>query len=343
VTMQEAMDSLYARIPAEAARLLPDEALTGEGLSGMDHGFFAGLAAELLLGAMEGLLRNFALIVGILLLSAVFSLLRQSMLGSELSGAGTLAGSLCLTVSLYGILSGLWADGFAALEQLKGFMTAMLPVMSSLYAAGGHLSTAAVTQTSLMAALTMLEQGITGWLLPLFRICFAFTLTGCVGGLNLNGVAGFIRQTFSAVLGFLMALFSLVLAYQNRIAVGADNVASRSIRFAASSFIPLVGGSVSEAVRTVAGSIKAIRSSVGWVAILVIALLLLPIIIRIYGAKIMLWAASCAARLLGCDREAGLLDEMAGLLNMLLAMIFAVSVLFLLSLTLFITAGMGTN
>lgn len=343
MTLSEAMNRLYALIPADVLPYLPaDFAGSGVSGSGRDPGFLIRAAAQMLTGLFRPFLHSLALLLGILLLSAMLSLLRQSF-GDGLGGMTALAGQLALSVALFQVFESLWREGFAALDELRVFMNAMLPVMTSLYAAGGQFGTAAAAQSGMMAALTVLEQILTGILTPLLRFCFAFAVVGNVGNLPLSGISALIRRCFSVLLGFVMALFSLILAYQNRIALGADNVASRSLRFAAGNFIPIVGGTVGEAVRVVLGSIQSIRSAVGWSAIVVLALLLLPALLRLYGGKLLLWGAASAGRLLGCDRESAMLEECASLMDMLLAMTFALSVMFLLSLTLFITAGVGVS
>ena len=98
--------------------------------------------------------------------------------------------------------------------------------------------------------------------------------------------------------------------------------------------IPVVGGAVGETLRTVAGSVSYLKSTVGTVGIVAVVLLLLPPLVTVVLYRLGLIAASACADLLGCSAEGKLLEAFVTVYGYLLAVmcISAVSAVFLLTL-----------
>ena len=65
-----------------------------------------------------------------------------------------------------------------------------------------------------------------------------------------------------------------VFSYKSILAQGQDSLSLKTARFAISSFVPIVGSSINEALRAVTSSISILKSSSGIAAIIVIALLI---------------------------------------------------------------------
>ncbi len=339
---EAAMDDIRNLIPGDIQDYLPEHLFDTENdASSSDPNLLLRAGVIMLKAAFKPALTVFASIMGFVIIMSVFSALKQNIMKGSLSSTFELVSAVCMALCLYTIMNRLWDDSFTALEQLSLFMNGMLPVMTSLYAAGGNIATATVSNAGMMALLTLFQNIARYALYPALRVCFGLSIVSCVGGINLGGITALVRNTFTITLSFMMAMLSVVLAYQTKLSLSADNVAVRTVKFAAGSFIPVVGGAVSEAVRVVMGSLSYIKSAVGFIAVLVIALIVLPVILRLFLYKITLGLSSGIAKILGCDREGAFLTEMSGLLNLTLAILSSSSVLFILNVTLFIKSSIG--
>lgn len=96
-------------------------------------------------------------------------------------------------------------------------------------------------------------------------------------------------------------------------------------------FIPVIGSVIGDASRTVNASIATVKSTVGYIGVAALAILLLPPIITAILYKFVVLLAAMAARILGCDRESKLLYDISSLLSVLMATIIGVSAVFLIS------------
>ncbi|MDD4773800.1 MAG: hypothetical protein PHZ09_09405 [Eubacteriales bacterium] len=336
-----AMGDIRVIIPDEAMEYLPESLFYSEGDTASDPGLLVRAAASMLNTVFRPVLSVFASIIGFIIIMSVFAALRQNIMKTALSSAFDFVSTICMALLLYNVMSGLWDEAFAAMDQLNLFMNGMMPVMTSLYAAGGHITTAAASNAGMMALLTLFEAILHSALYPALRVVFGLALVGSVGGINLGGITSLVRNTFTVALSFIMTLLTVVLAYQTKLSLSADNVAARTVKFAAGSFIPIVGGAVGEAVRVVMGGLSYIKTAVGFIAVLVIVLIVLPVILRLFLYKIILGISSGLAKIFGCEREGTFLVEMSGLLNITLALLSSSSVLFILNMTLFIKSASG--
>ena len=108
----------------------------------------------------------------------------------------------------------------------------------------------------------------------------------------------------------------------------------RAAKFVAGSTIPVVGGSVSESMRTLSSSISLLRKSFGITGIILIFVLTLPVIILLLLTKTVLGISASAAELLGCDAEKRLLNGVSEIYGCLAAVVTSVSIMFIFLLTL---------
>lgn len=329
-------DELTDTLPFLDKSGLSEEAVT----DALDFGSVLKWAATLLLKALKAALAPFCMILGTAALGTVFSALRTSFASEALSSAMGYVMTLCTSLTVYEALGGLWEEASAQLEKLTALMNSMLPVMTSLYAAGGNVTSAAVNNSAMMTVLALLENILGQGLSEILKLCFVFSLmSGLCIGTDLGGVGEMIRNAYTTALTFIMMLLSTVMAYQNRLSYAADSVAARTVKFAAGNLIPVIGGAVGEATRALGGSISLLRSTVGILGAAAVAALILPTVINLIINKSALNLAGVIIRALGCENESRVISASAGIINLSLALVAAVSVFFMFALTLFIKTG----
>jgi stage III sporulation protein AE len=329
-------------IPQEVRTLLPDSFFSNDLETRADALEEAGGIDAVIraIGTMTGLAigENLALlakICGLLLLAAVF----RTLANGKPQGVGKAYG-FCTTLAMSVLLLGMQRGKFGKLEAffntVLALCTALLPMMGTLYAMGGNLRRAVVNHSTLSFFLSVLENFCAGTVLPIAGLCLAFALLDSVTGhARLRGVAGLIKRTYTLSISFLMGIFGFVLGTQSLLAKASDTLALRTARFAAGSFLPLVGGSVSEALRTVAGSVEYLRASVGTGAILVLFFAFLPTFLSVLLTRITFLLGGAVANMLSCEAEGKLLAELSSVYGYFLAIISVLFVALIFSLTLF--------
>ncbi len=276
-----------------------------------------------------------AAVSGILVLSAVLRAVGAT------SGAGTgRAFSFCSVTVLTLLLLRQSLSGVSRLrawfEMLCTLAGSMLPMMGTLYALGGNVGAAAANHTVMSVFLSVAQMLCTRAVLPVAGICLLLAVCDALTGrAALKPLGNLIKRTFTLGFSFLMLLLSFLLGLQTTLAAGSDTLALRTGRFAAGSFLPVVGGSVSEAMKTVAGSISYLRTLAGSGGILVLFLFFLPTFLTVLTTRIVFLLCGALAELLEAKSEGRVLSELASVYGFFLAVIAAVFTMAVFALTIF--------
>ncbi len=272
-----------------------------------------------------------ATVIGLLLLSAVFSALRNAAKSESVGKAFSLASSLAILLS---ILTG----GYASVETVTDYINALntattagIPLLGLLYSVGGNVTTAVASTAGLTVYLGVMENVIGRSIVPFCGVCLAFGFLNTAGiGLRMGSFLSTLKKHYTTLMAFLMTLLLAMLAAQTTLAASADSLAMRSVKFAAGNLIPVVGGSVAELMRTVSAGVGYLRTTFGICCILLLLLLLLPTLVELFLYRWVWQISASAAELLNCDTEKRLLDEIASLNGYLIAAVSICSSVLLL-------------
>lgn len=338
----EEYEKMLDGIPSDIAELLPDGLFSKapetiyeavEEMSGF--AYFITSVSELLKLRIGDALRLFATLLGLLVIAA---LLRRVC---ELIKSPSLSNTLSMC-SLGGIMSAVVAVQYEQLTAVSSFLgelnvfaTSTLPIMAALYVSGGNVGAAAVNNSAMLLFLTVCENICNSTVMPVTAVCIALAfVSSFVKTPDLKGIATTVKKIYTFIIGFIMSILMTVLAAQSTLTAAKDSLGGRAAKFMAGHFIPVVGGSVGESLKTVASSVAFIRTSVGIGGIVIIVLLLLPTLVSILLTRLAFMTSGSIARILGCGEEAGLLCELTSVYGYLLAVICSCSVMFIFALTL---------
>lgn len=338
----EEYQAFLQSIPPEVAELLPESFFRtppSEGEAALKEA--GGIKAVFsVLGKLTGLavrenLSLLAQLCGLLLLAAVL----RALVSDKESGVGRAFGffsTLTLTLLLLSLQGDRFSRFAAFFDTVKGLCLSFLPLMGTLYAMGGNVRVAAVNHSVLSAFLSVLETICADTVLPIAGICLAFAMMDALTGRSqLRGLSAFVKRSYTVMISFLMTLLCFVLGTQSTLGKVGDTLAIRTARFAAGSFLPLVGGSVSESLRTAAASVSYLRGVAGSGAILVLFFAFLPLFLSILLTRVTFLLSGCVAGLLCCEAEGKLLSELASVYGYFLGILAVIFMMLLFSLTLF--------
>lgn len=340
--MPEEYKAFLESIPEDIRPYLPDGLFStdaesvGDALQEMsDFSYLCRTLLSMMGLRLGGCAERLASVCGVLLLSSIFARLRTSFRTEGLAQAFSFCSTLVVTLSILNC-------SYSSLESVTGFFSslgtmtsAILPLMGALYAMGGNLTVAVATSSGLSVYLTLLETVVGKSILPFCGFCMALALMSALDpSLRMGTLLSTVKKNYTTLLAFLMMLLLAMLASQSTLGARSDTLLMRSAKFAAGNLIPVVGGSVSELLKTVSASVGFLRTSVGICGVLLLMLTLLPTIVELFLLRLTWQLATSLADLLGCDAEKKLLDEFASLLGYLITAVCICASVLLLALTL---------
>lgn len=247
------------------------------------------------------------------------------------------ASMIVFSVCLYSFYEETQTDTDTFIQALTAFINSLLPAMTLLYTLGGNVSSAVVNTTGIAFVSTITSTLIKNTLYPLVNVSFGLAIASkLTPNDSINHIGKTVRNLFITLFSGLITLFSIFLLFKTNLSASADGAVARTVRFAGS-FIPVIGSALGESVRSVMAGLQLIKSSVGTVGIIIVIAITLPPLLKLLLTKLMVDAASIAAMLLNCSKEADLLKDLSSIIGFLLAIIFIISILFILVLTVFIS------
>lgn len=329
------LDEILNAVPEDIRDELPKGEITVDSF-GFDFIFEKLINA--VKSAFSGVFSSFSKIIGILLISSATGIHFKDAIGGRMSEPVSILSVLSLAVITLGGQAEIFQKLSSAISSVTAFVTSTVPILSAMQAMTANTAGAAVTSQSFLYFSAAVEFVFSYICFPLFELFAAFSVVTAVtpSYSGLSSVTGILKRSLTLIITAASMIYVTVLSYQTELAAAADSVLSRSVKFAVSSSIPIIGSSVGDAVRTTMSSFSVIKNSSGALGIVVILLLTVPIAAELLIMSLSYSITASAAKLLGCEREASLLTELRTVTDFASATLSAVIVVFIISLAVFI-------
>lgn len=177
-------------------------------------------------------------------------------------------------------------------------------------------------------------------LLPVLSVSLAMGCTGAVAdGFCLESFSAALHKAVLWVLSLLATVFSGVLSVQQMVAAAGDTLGRRAMKFSISSFVPVVGGALSEAYTTVLGCAGLLRSTVGCFGVVATVLTVLPPLVACLAWSICLQLAGSAAALFRLVALEKLCRTVVGSVRVLIAVLAVFALLMIVSTSVIVFTG----
>lgn len=323
------------RLPSDVQALLDSldlDALDPSSYTELGFSETAQMLTDLLFSQASGPKQTVGMLLGVTLLCALFNGLDVSAGGLSLrrtyQGVAVLAAGTVVLVPLFALFFRVWE----AVQQVTVFLSAYVPVYGAILMTGGKGVSALSYQTTLLAAVQLLLWLVRGMVFPLLLVSLALGCTGSVSeGFCLDRLSGMFHKVILWALGLFSTLFSGLLSLQQMVASAGDSLSGRVMKFSLSSFVPVVGGVLSEAYSTVVGCGGLLRSTVGAFGLLSVVLVVLPPLLSCVCWSVGLHLAGGVAALFGLTPLDTLCRTAAGAVKVLIAVLAVFALLMILS------------
>lgn len=337
------LDGLRDAVPSDILDLLPDgffssdvgelsdavsRAASGEGL------IRAALRAWE--GGIGDAVRLFGLLLSVTMAAALLGATAEGTAGGGMLPALRLiidiAAALAVTAAQYSQFEAVEAY----FERQRLIMASLLPLMGVLWGMGGNSGGAVVGNSAVLLWLEIIGLLATSCLIPAAAVMTAVSVAGTIlSDVRTSGLSAAIGRAVAGVLGLAAFLLGAALGAQSVIAGAADRMSFRTAKYFAGSYIPVVGSTVGDSLRTLAASVELLRSTVGAAGIVLLILLLLPTVISLLLSRTAFSFASGVAELLGVDALARFFKDTASVFGLLLAAAIISALVFVFAMTVF--------
>lgn len=224
-----------------------------------------------------------------------------------------------------------------SIQSLVGFMNSLIPIMVTLMITTGSIVSANLVQPILLFLITFMGNFIIGVIIPLVLVSTALGVVSKISDrVQIDKLSKFFKTSVVWILGVSLTLFVGIVSIEGTLSSSVDGITAKTAKAAVSSFIPVVGKILGDAVDTVIGCSSILKNATGIVGIIIlIGIAILPIIkLAVLMATYYLCAALCQP--IADDKIIKLLDQMGDTFKTLLAIMCSISVMFIIGTTLVI-------
>lgn len=227
-------------------------------------------------------LESCAIILVIILLSSLFQSFKQTVGDTQMTSAVSTVSAVIVAIILITKMKLTISSACTAISVCSDFVFAFIPAFCIIVATSGNTVAAFSTNTLLLSLAQALNFISNSVFLPLSNCFLAIGIcSGIRDELNLRSFIANMKKYLITGISVCATVFVSVLSIKTAVASSADAIGLRSVRFAINSVVPVIGGAISEGLLSIQAYSSLIKSSVGIVGIIAVALVFLPSILNV--------------------------------------------------------------
>jgi stage III sporulation protein AE len=230
--------------------------------------------------------------------------------------------------------------GRKAIDDMVGFMQALLPVQITLLVALGNITSAAIFHPFILAALGFISTLIKNFVFPLLFLGAVLAIVNNISEhMKVSKLAALFNTASKAILGLCLTIFIGIMTIQGVTGSMSDGIALRSAKYATDTFVPVVGRWFSDAIELVVGSALLLKNAVSLVGIIVICIICLIPIIKIVAMMLIYRVAAALVQPLGNHGLSDALQSMGSSLTLVFASVASVGIMFFMAISIIMATG----
>lgn len=281
-------------------------------------------------------------LIGVMLLCGMMYALQSSAFGSEMKQVFSVVSVLCVVSFLATPVIDCIVRTATALRECSLFILSFLPVFSGVIMAAGNPVAASGYNLFLFWACQIVSDLAADTLIPLMGIYFAFCIVSAVvPQLEMTGIANGIKTFVCWGLGLLTTIFVGMLSFQTIVSTGTDSLSMKTSKFLMGSFVPVIGGVLSDALSAARGYLNLLKGAVGSFGVLAAAATFFPVLMQVLIWYIVVTIGGYLGNMLQAKEVATILKSASATLSVLLAAIMCFALLIIVSTTVVIVMTTG--
>lgn len=220
---------------------------------------------------------------------------------------------------------------------LIGFMNTLIPVLISLIVYTGSITTTSILEPIILFMINFIGNLIQDILIPVILIITSISIISKISDrVQINKISKFLKSSTVWLLGTILTIFVGVVSLEGTLSSSVDGITAKTAKAIVSSAVPVVGKILGDVVDSVLGCGVILKNAVGFVGvIIIIGICILPILkltVLTFSYKLV----ASVSEVIADDKIVKLLDEIADIFKILLAILVSIMFMVIIGTTLLI-------
>lgn len=143
-------------------------------------------------------------------------------------------------------------------------MEIVFPILLTLLTAMGGTVSVAIYQPAVVLLTTIVTNIFTHVLMPIFIFSLVFSIVSNLSNsVRLDKLSSFLNSLFKWIIGIVFTIFMGFLAIKGITAGSVDSISFKTARYSLSTYIPILGGYLSEGLNVILASCLLIKNAIG--------------------------------------------------------------------------------
>ena len=275
----------------------------------------------------------FALIIGIGVIASLLGQIKSKFAEKSTSDIVHFVCFCLIVIIMATSIKKLITSTTDTLNNMKDITNKLFPIILTIMAGLGSVSSVGVFKPILAVMSNLISTVIFKAVIPIFIFSFVLNIIGHLSSsIKLDKFSSFLNSLFKWIIGITFTIFFAVISIQGISAGAFDSISLRTAKFTISSYVPVMGGYLSQGMDLILASGVLIKNSIGLVGILIIISSILSPILEIVVFSLMLKAVSAVLQPLNNNRITDFLHATSKNITMLSTCIIVVGFMYFLSM-----------
>lgn len=224
-----------------------------------------------------------------------------------------------------------------AVANMISFIQLLFPLLMTLMLASGSVVSVNLVQPIILFIINLISNIFQTIIIPIILVSTALSIISRISDrIQINKLSKFLKSSSIWIIGILLTIFVGVLSIEGTLGSSVDGITAKTAKAAISTFIPVVGKVLGDAVDTVIGCSAILKNAIGIVGVIVVITICIVPILKLAIITVIYHLTSALCEPIADDKIVGLIAQMADTFKILLAILCSISVMLIIGITLVI-------
>lgn len=224
-----------------------------------------------------------------------------------------------------------------AVGNMISFIQLLFPLLMTLMLASGSVVSVNLVQPIILFIINLISNIFQSIIIPIILVGTALAIVSKISDrIQIDKLSKFLKSSSVWLIGILLTIFVGVLSIEGTLGSSVDGITAKTAKAAVSSFIPVVGKVLGDAVDTVIGCSAILKNAIGIVGVIVVIAICITPILKLAIITIIYHLTAALCEPIADSKIVSLISQMADTFKILLAIVCSISVMLIIGITLVI-------